>query len=1138
MLVLKKICSGLLTLAVLPLWAGFEVREENGNYTLWHDGKMMLSAIESYSGKSWTPPPGTQKSEATLSDGSKVYQLWNENPDYKFRREIAVMANGTVEITMVGETPAFNSNRTRMVQVRVPFAAIKGEKFKALRDDGRRWLPVEGVFAPDMADGGLPTRPYRFFCVNINGKPIIFDFLAQGAGDYCTGYGTGAIRGIWGAVKRGDEIIFNTGSDLPYYGGFTGAKLVIREGNFEDYRKLHALKNFVYNHHLAPERLYSFGGNTVGKQYRAMNLNTYANGRDGGWENTGSLKVVNGNPEGAFYSCVTGKDGCFTVGNLRDGWYIITVGAGNYTGLKNSFSIAVNGKELVKDLTVDKREAASVSRAFFLKGGKAQIQFKGDFLISTLGLQFVLAEAEDFSMNRGLWAAEGYEPGAIYRSEDYKVPLTLPTAVDKFVLPEPGKEMAAQQKIPVAERFLPDPDAPEMAWVRNAHMFKILGNSATLAELDAPGAPEQLLDMMRKGKNYNAVMFSGMHSRHTYFNHNERGLKAVSRIVKAAHERDLKVLDHHDACLLWNIDGGFRILMDRLPETNRSIKDQLPSFQFCPTNPVFAEKYYNYLLELVKAGVDGFQVDELQFWVHGCSCSNCRKEFHEATGWYLPVNELDKNLYNMQSPLWKAWTHWHRTRIGNWWVEFRRRAEKINPHLTLCMYATHWGFIAAAAARDNANDDLFALGGAINYFGTEIMSRNCLQTSRSLLPYRRMKNALTIEFGAPVWGWVYAYNWDANYFGWAACNMNNQVALLPETLTRPADGSDFSKFESSPDNMSRTQAQAVAQVGLLFSRPSRDWNPTGGFEHELFGIAQTLEMMHTPYEIISELSLRQTQLQKYKTFILAYSGCLSDQDLAVLKEYVANGGTLVVSLPGGAYDQWGKKRAGWGFDYAAGCVVQNNARPITRIAAAADGSDAVALNQSLTLYGQLDESCGSILLWGMDSAGKKYPVAAEYAYGKGKLIVTAVQLGREFFEPEINTYTKWPCKTNVELDKIYRKLLSHAVAAGRVWQTDAPDRVFTALWRDGDELLVHFLNGTGFSMVYGQELTPAVPAKPYPMLAKDITFTMPGSFSGAVAVSPDFAGRKALKLVKNSNNTTTVVLPKELLETYTIVRLK
>ena len=100
MLVLKKICSGLLTLAVLPLWAGFEVRAENGNYTLWHDGKMMLSAIESYSGKSWTPPPGTQKSEATLSDGSKVYQLWNENPDYKFRREIAVMANGTVEIKL------------------------------------------------------------------------------------------------------------------------------------------------------------------------------------------------------------------------------------------------------------------------------------------------------------------------------------------------------------------------------------------------------------------------------------------------------------------------------------------------------------------------------------------------------------------------------------------------------------------------------------------------------------------------------------------------------------------------------------------------------------------------------------------------------------------------------------------------------------------------------------------------------------------------------------------------------------------------------------------------------------------------------------------------------------------------------
>jgi len=1136
---MKKSFLLLLVFAALPLWAKFEVKEIDGNFTLWHDGKLMLSAIETYTGKSWTPPEGTRKSEAMLPDGSKVYQLWNENDNYKFRREIAVMANGTVEITMAGEAAAFNSNLTRMVQIRVPFEAVKGEKFQALRDDGRKWLPVDGCFAPDMADGGLPTRPYRFFCVNINNKPIIFDFLSQGAGDYCTGYGTGAIRGIWSATKRGNEIIFNTGSTLPWYGGFTGAKLVIREGKFTDYSKLHAQKTFVYNYHLAPERLYSFGGNKVGKLYRAMNLNTCAANRDGGWVDAGNLKVVNGSSEGAYYSAVAGKNGEYKVGNLRDGWYIITLGSGNYNGVKNRFSVSVNGREMVRDFTVAPREAATISKAFFLKGGTASIKFDGDFLLSTLALQFVIAEAEDFTMNRGFWAADGYEPGAIYRNDSYKAPLTLPVSVEKFYLPEPGKEFAAKLKTPKAERFLPDPDAPEMAWVRNAHMFKILGNSATLAELDAPGAPEKLLDHMSQGKNYNAVMFSGMHSRHTYIGHRERGLKAISRIVNAAHERNLKVIDHHDAALLWNIDAGFRVLLDRLPETARAIKDQLPTYQFCITNKDFSEKYYNYLLELVKNGVDGFQVDELQFWNHGCSCATCRREFHEATGWYLPVNELDPALNNNRSDLWKAWTNWHRTRIGNWWVEFRRRAEKINPHLTLCMYATHWGFIARAAARNNANDDLFSLGGAINYFGTEIMSRNCLQTSRSLLPYRRMKNALTTEFGSPVWGWVYAYDWNVNYFSWAACNMNNQVALLPEALKRPADGIDFSKFESSPDNMSRNHAKPIASVGILFSRPSRDENPDGGFEYELFGTAQTLEMMHTPYEIISELSLRQEQLQRYKAFILAYSVCLADSELAVLERYVAEGGTLLMTLPAGACNQWGNRRNVWGFadmvKYTPQSVSKVN---IVKLGATADSSKAVQPNRPLALSAKLDPARGRTLLWGFTADGEKLPIAAEYKYGKGRVIACAVKLGAELFEPEVGSGGKWSYKHNDNIDRLFRQLLADGIGEGAYWQTNAPDRVYTALWREKNETLIHWLNGTGFDMKSGDVLGNYAPALPYPAMAKDITFTLPGTFTCARAVSPDFAGSKPLKMVQNKNNTVTVTLPKELLKTYTIVRLK
>ena len=69
-------------------------------------------------------------------------------------------------------------------------------------------------------------------------------------------------------------------------------------------------------------------------------------------------------------------------------------------------------------------------------------------------------------------------------------------------------------------------------------------------------------------------------------------------------------------------------------------------------------------------------------------------------------------------------------------------------------------------------------------------------------------------------------------------------------------------------------------------------------------------------------------------------------------------------------------------------------------------------------------------------------------------------------------------------------------------------------------------------------MTPQPPKVPYPALTEDVVFTVPGKWREAVAVSPDFAGRKPLELRSAGEQGVTVTLPKELLKTYTIVRLK
>ena len=114
------------------------------------------------------------------------------------------------------------------------------------------------------------------------------------------------------------------------------------------------------------------------------------------------------------------------------------------------------------------------------------------------------------------------------------------------------------------------------------------------------------------------------------------------------------------------------------------------------------------------------------------------------------------------------------------------------------------------------------------------------------------------------------------------------------------------------------------------------------------------------------------------------------------------------------------------------------------------------------------------------------------------------------------------------------------LANARVWQVNAPEKIYTALWKSNDgTIYAHFFNYTGVTVKAGDALDPSYPKVAYPAVNKDITFTLKGVEKTAVAVadSPDFKGSKKLKS-SWKNGDLTVTLPKELMKTYTIVKVK
>jgi uncharacterized lipoprotein YddW (UPF0748 family) len=279
-----------------------------------------------------------------------------------------------------------------------------------------------------------------------------------------------------------------------------------------------------------------------------------------------------------------------------------------------------------------------------------------------------------------------------------------------------------------------------MAW-RYSARFSALGsgNDSSLNEYTYQEDLDRRLDFLQS-KNINTVMVNGMLSRHTYKKHIDRAATELKKISSAAHKRGMKVIDHQDLTLLWNIDQGFRVMCERIGETDRRSDDMLPTPHFCPVNPVHREKAYAYFTDFIlKTDIDALMIDEVAFWTHNCACAACREKFYKDTNWYYPVNELDPRLQDRNDPLWKAYREWRKREIGSWWVGLRQKVKAHKPDFSFVAYNTHYGFSANWASL-SLGLDLLQVGRGVDFLGTEIMSRNVLESHRSVMTYRKMKN--------------------------------------------------------------------------------------------------------------------------------------------------------------------------------------------------------------------------------------------------------------------------------------------------------------------------------------------------------------------------------------------------------------
>jgi hypothetical protein len=1127
----------------------FSIGDKADSQVKWRGNNLIGNdSLSFFEGKSFVDK--AQQTKAEKKDKwEKVVNTWSTDASLPFRKELAVSSDGKeVELNIRADMPSYSQKKepgSFGYSFRIPMTLVKGMKCSGIT--GRSTSPVNVTDAIDGKKRKIFGGSARYFALEGNGKSLVIDFNPEGVQTYGD-FGPGSIIGVWSIDQTPEYLECGIGIKNTEYGGVFSGKVRIFEGGMDDYLKRHAYGKYSYFSELPLEKQFCFGAKKHGKEFTDAGLSEYSASSGFGWLDPKDMKIVENQSSGSVFSAATGNgDKIFRCDLPRPGLYVFTLRCAGYEKPQGAFSIAANGKNIVDNLTIEANTLKNISWSQWVDDGKLELAFKGgNFTVSVLGAQLLQHGCEDFKFRRGFWVADGYEPHPVNTNADFDVPPEYEIAVSSISLPEkPVLELVETPVVPEGDTCLPDQAAPEMAWRYNAIIGSLgPGNGGTFTEFATTGLIERRLQQIKE-QNINCILINGLLSRHTFPEQHQRVQDNIKEVATAGHKLGMKILDHQDLSLLWNVGSAFRVMTQKLGMTQRTIDGNFPTRGFCLTNKKFSEEYFKWIVDFIRTtDIDGIMIDEACY--HGatfCGCIDCRRKFTADTGLTLPFDETSPILYNRNSKLWKAWLTWRMKAVGDFDVELRRRVMPFKPYFTIMKYTTHGGYVAGYAFVGNGSSLSDAARGC-DFLGTEIMSRNVMASYRSVFALRKAKNALREAFNSPIFGLVYPLeSVDLAYFGWGMNNMNGQV-----TWTISGHKDNNTPFISFKENMDLRLARPVADIAVLFPTQSINWAQYMAVAPDVIGTSEAMNNRHIMHDFFMERSLNLDYLTKYRVVMLNCSCCLSDAQMEVLFAYVKQGGTLYMTATTGLLDEMGNERKDWLVAKMLGIALYGKKvgflpKPLIRYL----GQDPIQYNSSVMRIELDRNNPPDVLAEVVDASGKVIqPLAVEKKYGKGRFIYSAAALGAANYETEISYMNKWIFVIDKNVDAFNEKMLNLVIGKPELQFTPVqfPERVLASVYRqevDGKtSTLVHLLNAGGSPVALG-EVVPAVPplTPAWPVLTQDIIFdiALPG-LKDAYTVSPDWQGRKKVSFQALSDKRWRVTVPKDMLKCYSIVYLE
>lgn len=484
------------------------------------------------------------------------------------------------------------------------------------------------------------------------------------------------------------------------------------------------------------------------------------------------------------------------------------------------------------------------------------------------------------------------------------------------------------------------PIAPDWAWSIRAAVYpgrKIDAGSFDLLKLNPEEVRRNIKRYVERGVNF--IQTPGFHHRFMWILHHEEILQNSKLIANIAHEFGARVYEHMSVNIIpsdtwdkplpelvlngWNMNEASNVDIrtgQKVPENKTRL--------LCINNPDFIKHHMAYLLNLIeKTNIDGLMYDDIHFYrgQYACGCKHCQEKFGAIMGYSLP--ELGKWPFDdYGNKTWRDWMHFRNLSTGERITELRKHLPK-DFLLFSCMSqgvlglddVHHGGGSFESFA--NGTNCMFCEGGAFSFRNDGYWHHDYFDKWERLYVEKKYLDAVATHFIQPSLDLHYNANSDDGYFCWAMTKLfGHQLwrddchayggMRYDDEFQQWTPQYDYLNWEANHEELWKFPT-AAAEIGVLHSMQTK-LNIGALLERHAEAVAgwiQTLQQNKLFFDVLIDKDIEELRfINRLKVIILPNAICLSEKQCEVLRQFVADGGTLIATHKTSLCDENGNER--------------------------------------------------------------------------------------------------------------------------------------------------------------------------------------------------------------------------------------